>query len=117
VPFQLVPASDNRGQNGQGSPRGTPGISGNSWNGTRRRRWPGFVMTAFDGREAAGADTEPDQAAAVRGREPDEAGATVGSRGWVVRVDEPGEGDAVLLLGRGQGIGVAGNLQIRLGSK
>jgi hypothetical protein len=32
----------------------------------------------------AGADTEPDQATAVGGREPDEAGATVGSGGWVV---------------------------------
>ena len=75
------------------------------------------AQDALVGRETASADTKPDQAAAIRGGEPDEAGSTIGAGGRVVRVNESGERDAVLLLGGGQGIGVAGNLLIGLGSK
>jgi hypothetical protein len=77
----------------------------------------GLGQDALVGREAAGADTESDEGAGVGGREPDEAGATVGSGRRVIGVDEPGERDAVLLLGGGQGLGVTGHLQIGLGSK
>jgi hypothetical protein len=77
----------------------------------------GLGQNALVGRYTAGADTEPDEATAVGGREPDKAGATVGSGEWVVWVDEPAERDAVLLFGGGQGVRVAGNLSIGLSSK
>jgi hypothetical protein len=67
----------------------------------------GLGQDAFVGREAPSADTERDEAPVIRGEEPDKAGPAVGAAGWVVRVNEPGERDAVLLLGGGQGVGVA----------
>jgi hypothetical protein len=73
----------------------------------------GLGQDALVGREAS-ADTEADQAAAIPGREPDEAGSAVGPRGWVVWVNEPGERNAVLLLGRGQRVGVADEARLEM---
>jgi hypothetical protein len=53
-------------------------------------------QNAFVRCETPGTNTEVDEGAAVGGRKPDDAGPTVGARGWIIGVDQSGVGDTAL---------------------